>query len=50
MEYLAQLATEARNPATANLDALSTADLVHTLHAADGEARLPTGAAAPARH
>jgi N-acetylmuramic acid 6-phosphate etherase len=50
MEDLAQLATEARNPATANLDALSTADLVQTLHAADGASRLPTGAAAPARH
>jgi len=38
MENLAQLATEARNPATENLDALSTADLVRALHVADGEA------------
>src|SRR6202000_3176227 len=34
----AQLATEARNPATANLDSLSTADLVRAFHAADAEA------------
>jgi N-acetylmuramic acid 6-phosphate etherase len=38
MENLAQLATEARNPATENLDSLSTEDLVRTFHAADREA------------
>ncbi len=38
MENLSQLATEARNPATENLDALSTTDLVRALHVADGEA------------
>jgi N-acetylmuramic acid 6-phosphate etherase len=34
---LDQLLTEARNPATANLDQLSTLDLLHTMHAADRE-------------
>jgi N-acetylmuramic acid 6-phosphate etherase len=38
MEDLAQLATEARNPATENLDTLPTAELVRVLHAADHEA------------
>jgi N-acetylmuramic acid 6-phosphate etherase len=38
MDEFAQLATEARNPATANLDSLSTADLVRAFHAADAEA------------
>jgi N-acetylmuramic acid 6-phosphate etherase len=38
MTELSQLATEARNPATENLDALSTSDLVAALHLADGEA------------
>ena len=38
MENLAQLATEARNPATENLDSLSTEDLVRAFHAADREA------------
>lgn len=32
---LDQLLTEARNPATANLDQLSTLDLIRTMHAAD---------------
>jgi N-acetylmuramic acid 6-phosphate etherase len=38
MNNLAQLATEARNPATENLDELSTQELVCALHVADGEA------------
>jgi len=38
MENLAQLATEARNPATENLDSLSTEELVCAFHAADQEA------------
>ncbi|MBB6145608.1 N-acetylmuramic acid 6-phosphate etherase [Silvibacterium bohemicum] len=38
MSELAQLATEARNPATENLDSLSTADLVRAFHDADREA------------
>ena len=40
---LSQLATEARNPATENLDALSTLDLVSALHLADGEAVAAVG-------
>lgn len=35
MEKLDQLLTEARNPATENLDQLSTFDLLQTMHAAD---------------
>jgi len=35
MEQLDQLLTEARNPATANLDQLSTLDLLQTMHNAD---------------
>jgi N-acetylmuramic acid 6-phosphate etherase len=35
MEKLEQLLTEARNPATENLDQLSTLDLLRTMHAAD---------------
>jgi len=35
MEKLDELLTEARNPATANLDQLGTLDLVKTMHAAD---------------
>ena len=35
MEKLDQLLTEARNPATENLDQLSTLDLLKTMHAAD---------------
>ncbi len=38
MNELSQLLTEARNPATENLDGLSTADLVKALHVADREA------------
>jgi N-acetylmuramic acid 6-phosphate etherase len=38
MDDLAQLATEARNPATENLDALSTTDLVRALNVADSAA------------
>jgi len=38
MDDLSQLLTEARNPATENLDQLNTLDLVHALHAADREA------------
>jgi N-acetylmuramic acid 6-phosphate etherase len=38
MENLSQLTTEARNPATANLDELSTAELVRAMHVADAEA------------
>lgn len=38
MDDLSHLLTEARNPATTNLDQLSTIDLVQTLHAADREA------------
>jgi N-acetylmuramic acid 6-phosphate etherase len=37
-ENLAQLATEARNPGTENLDSLSTSDLVRAFHTADREA------------
>jgi N-acetylmuramic acid 6-phosphate etherase len=37
MEKLDQLLTEARNPATENLDQLSTIDLLRTMHAADRE-------------
>jgi N-acetylmuramic acid 6-phosphate etherase len=43
MTELSQLATEARNPATENLDALSTLDLVSALHLADGEAVAAVG-------
>lgn len=35
MEKLEELLTEARNPATENLDQLSTLDLLKTMHAAD---------------
>src|SRR6202012_474445 len=35
MEKLDELLTEARNPATANLDQLGTLDLVKTMHTAD---------------
>lgn len=38
MENLSQLTTEARNPATSNLDELSTAELVCAMHVADAEA------------
>lgn len=38
MDDLSQLLTESRNPATENLDQLSTLDLVRALHAADYEA------------
>ncbi|GGH02353.1 N-acetylmuramic acid 6-phosphate etherase [Silvibacterium dinghuense] len=38
IENLAALTTEARNPATADLDSRSTADLVRALHACDQEA------------
>jgi N-acetylmuramic acid 6-phosphate etherase len=38
MEDLSQLPTETRNPATENLDQLTTADLVRALHTADHEA------------
>ena len=37
MEKLDQLMTEARNPATANLDQLSTLELIRTINAADRE-------------
>lgn len=37
MEDFAQLLTEARDPATENLDRLSTSELVRALHAADRE-------------
>src|SRR5580700_2651355 len=37
-EDLGLLATEARNPATSNLDELATSDLVQALHKADLEA------------
>jgi len=37
MEKLDELLTEARNPATENLDQLSTVELVRTMHAADHE-------------
>lgn len=40
MEKLDQLLTEARNPATENLDQLSTLDLMKTMHAADREVLL----------
>lgn len=52
MEDISQFPTEARNPATENLDRLTTLDLVRTLHAADREviaaveAELPRIAAA----
>jgi N-acetylmuramic acid 6-phosphate etherase len=38
MDDLSQLPTEARNPATENLDQLTTLELVHALHSADHEA------------
>ena len=38
MDDLSQLLTESRNPATANLDRLTTSELVQTFHAADYEA------------
>ncbi|HTV06958.1 MAG TPA: N-acetylmuramic acid 6-phosphate etherase [Acidobacteriaceae bacterium] len=38
MDDLSQLLTEARNPATENLDQLTTLDLVRVLHSADHEA------------
>lgn len=38
MEDLSRLPTESRNPATENLDGLTTLDLVRVLHAADREA------------
>jgi N-acetylmuramic acid 6-phosphate etherase len=38
MDDLSQLLTEARNPATENLDELTTLDLVNALHSADHEA------------
>jgi N-acetylmuramic acid 6-phosphate etherase len=38
MEDLSQLPTEARNPATENLDQLTTLDLVEALHVSDREA------------
>lgn len=38
MDDLSKLLTEARNPATENLDSLATLDLVRILHAADLEA------------
>lgn len=38
MEDLSRLPTESRNPATENLDQLTTLDLVRTLHEADREA------------
>jgi N-acetylmuramic acid 6-phosphate etherase len=38
MDNLAQLATEARNPSTVNLDELPAQELVHALHTADKEA------------
>ena len=37
MEKLEELLTEARNPATENLDQLSTLELLKTMHAADRE-------------
>jgi N-acetylmuramic acid 6-phosphate etherase len=36
-EHLDQLLTESSNPATANLDQLSTLDLIHAMHTADRE-------------
>jgi N-acetylmuramic acid 6-phosphate etherase len=38
MDDLSQLPTEARNPATENLDQLTTLELIQTLHLADREA------------
>ncbi len=38
MDNLSQLPTEARNPATENLDSLTPIELVRTMHAADAEA------------
>lgn len=46
-DNFAQLTTEARNPATENLDSLSTADLVRALHVADGEAVVAVGLEQP---
>ncbi len=40
---LSELTTETRNPATENLDSLSTSDLVAALHGADGEAVAAVG-------
>jgi N-acetylmuramic acid 6-phosphate etherase len=44
MDDLSQLPTEARNPATENLDELSTLDLVQVLHDADHEALIAVDA------
>src|SRR5271167_759266 len=38
MDNLSQLPTEARNPATENLDSLSPLELVQTMHTADTDA------------
>jgi N-acetylmuramic acid 6-phosphate etherase len=43
MDNLAQIPTEARNPASSNLDELSTEELVQALHAADTDAVAAVG-------
>lgn len=47
MDDLSQLLTEARNPATENLDQLATLDLVLALHSADREAVAAVNAELP---
>ena len=47
MEDLSQLPTESRNPATEELDRLTTIALVHALHTADHEAVVAVGAELP---
>ena len=47
MDDLSQLPTEARNPATENLDRLTTLELVRALHASDREAIAAVGAELP---
>lgn len=47
MDDLSQLPTEAQNPATENLDRLTTLDLVRTLHIADNEAIAAAAAELP---
>ncbi|HUY81698.1 MAG TPA: N-acetylmuramic acid 6-phosphate etherase [Acidobacteriaceae bacterium] len=47
MDDLSQLLTEARNPATENLDQLSILDLVRSLHEADREAVTAVGGELP---
>ena len=47
MQDLSQLPTEARNPATGNLDSLSSPELVQAMHRADAEALAAVGRELP---